>query len=130
MELEGEPAGNCGSGLSHVAADHPGITCGADRMLTNRSSARRHADEGVCHRSDLSQTEHEQTDAGTQNLPVSAAQDAGNTSRWHMVSSISPPWSIGSAAGFSAIECRSPWKPTSVSRPWKKLSPTMAGRRS
>jgi hypothetical protein len=34
MELEGEPAGNCGSGLSHVAADHPGITCGADRMLT------------------------------------------------------------------------------------------------
>src|SRR5450759_451357 len=22
------------SGLSHVAADHPGITCGADRMLT------------------------------------------------------------------------------------------------
>jgi hypothetical protein len=35
MELEGEPAGNCGSGLSHVAADHPGITCGADRMLTD-----------------------------------------------------------------------------------------------
>jgi hypothetical protein len=30
----GEPAGNCGSGLSHIGADHPKITCGADRMLT------------------------------------------------------------------------------------------------
>jgi hypothetical protein len=38
MELEGEPAGNCGSGLSHVGADHPGIICGADRMLTTDST--------------------------------------------------------------------------------------------
>jgi hypothetical protein len=33
------------------------------------------------HRSDLSQTEYEQTDAETQNLPVSAAQDAGHPAK-------------------------------------------------
>jgi hypothetical protein len=36
-----------------------------------------------------------------------------SASRWRAASSISPPWSIGSAAGFSGIGCRSPWKPTS-----------------
>jgi putative transposase len=44
-------------------------------------SARRHADEAYGHRSDLSQTEHEQTDAGTQYPPVSAAQDAGHPAK-------------------------------------------------
>ena len=35
-------------------------------------------------------------------------------------SSISPPWSTGSAAGFCPGGCRSRWRRSSVSRRWRK----------
>ena len=94
------------------------------RRRQDRPPARRNADETHGDRGDLSQAEHEQAGAGAQDLSVSPAQDCRSTgrtrsgrwisptSRWRAASSISPPWSTGSAAGFSAIGCRSPWKPT------------------
>ncbi len=42
------------------------------------------------------------------------------TSRWRAASSISPPWSTGSAAGFYPGGCRSRWRRSSVSRRWRK----------
>src|ERR1019366_6836261 len=51
-------------------------------------------------------------------------------SPWRTALSISSPWSIGSAAGFSAIGYRSPWRPSSASRRCRRLWRNMASRKS
>ena len=51
-------------------------------------------------------------------------------SRWRAASSLSLPWSTGSAVAFSPGGCRSPWRRRSASRRWRKHSPDMAVRRS
>ena len=51
------------------------------------------------------------------------------TSRWRAASSIWPPWSTGSAAGFWPGGCRSRWRSSSASRRSRRRSPSTAGRR-
>ena len=52
------------------------------------------------------------------------------TCPWRAASSISPPWSTGSAAGSWLGGSRSPWRSRSVSRRSRKRWQRMAGRRS
>ena len=113
------------------------------RGLAERPAARRHADEADGHRGALSQAQHLEARAGSQDLPISVLRASlrshGRTRRgrwtspispWRVASSILPPLSTGSAGAFSPGVYRSPWKPGFASRPSRKPSPNTASRRS
>ena len=122
--------------------------------LHGRAAACRHADEADGHRGAVPQAQHVETGAGAQGLPLSAAQPARHPakpglgdghhrsaslsnpwrsmphSRWRGASSISRPWSTGSAGAFWPGGYRSRWKRTSASRPSRKPWPDTAQPKS